>query len=291
MKKTCIIALSILLLLILPLTVYAHSGGTDSQGGHRSPDGYHFHHGKPAHQHINGVCTYDIFTYVMLGLFVVGVLGLLAYAYVRDFIEKRKEKKHNNNANGGFDPSEWSQMAKDMLKKRKAEAKAQKKQERIKEMVEARAKADSENSARKQETSSSTALIAVVAMIVIGIVFYNIGYKNGEAAASQNVQHSNLDFAVGKYELIGGFNSDRISIPIEELDESFHNLSLEFYDNGTFAIAGSLVSGNGTWSIETPVPIAQATMVLSNGEQLVGTFNGPSFLVDIMGQDLVFLRE
>ena len=41
------------------LTTLAHSGGTDSQGGHNSPDGYHYHHGYPAHQHPNGECPYD----------------------------------------------------------------------------------------------------------------------------------------------------------------------------------------------------------------------------------------
>ena len=39
----------------------AHSGGTDSNGGHydRSTGEYHYHHGYPAHQHINGVCPYE----------------------------------------------------------------------------------------------------------------------------------------------------------------------------------------------------------------------------------------
>ena len=39
----------------------AHSGGTDSNGGHRdsSTGEYHYHHGYSAHQHTNGVCPYD----------------------------------------------------------------------------------------------------------------------------------------------------------------------------------------------------------------------------------------
>lgn len=39
----------------------AHSGKTDAWGGHYdySTGEYHFHHGYPAHQHINGVCPYD----------------------------------------------------------------------------------------------------------------------------------------------------------------------------------------------------------------------------------------
>lgn len=41
--------------------VFAHSGRTDAYGGHYDLDigEYHYHHGFPAHQHINGVCPYD----------------------------------------------------------------------------------------------------------------------------------------------------------------------------------------------------------------------------------------
>ena len=41
--------------------VFAHSGRTDAYGGHydRSTGEYHYHHGFPAHQHINGICPYD----------------------------------------------------------------------------------------------------------------------------------------------------------------------------------------------------------------------------------------
>ena len=46
----------LLLVLILSLsmfcfTVFSHSGGTDSKGGHHSGSSYHYHHGQPAHQH------------------------------------------------------------------------------------------------------------------------------------------------------------------------------------------------------------------------------------------------
>lgn len=42
-------------------TAYAHSGQTDSNGGHynHSTGEYHYHHGYPAHQHTDGVCPYD----------------------------------------------------------------------------------------------------------------------------------------------------------------------------------------------------------------------------------------
>lgn len=41
-------------------TVFAHAGGTDSSGGHwdRSSNEYHYHHGHPSHQHVNGSCPY-----------------------------------------------------------------------------------------------------------------------------------------------------------------------------------------------------------------------------------------
>lgn len=49
----------IILIILLTCPVSAHSGGTDSRGGHNSPSGYHYHHGYPAHQHENGVCPYN----------------------------------------------------------------------------------------------------------------------------------------------------------------------------------------------------------------------------------------
>ena len=55
MKKLLVLVLA--LLLFLP--VFAHSGGTDSKGGHNGPGGYHYHHGYPAHQHEGGECPYD----------------------------------------------------------------------------------------------------------------------------------------------------------------------------------------------------------------------------------------
>lgn len=39
----------------LSVTVFAHSGGTDSKGGHydHSTGEYHYHHGYPEHQHFD----------------------------------------------------------------------------------------------------------------------------------------------------------------------------------------------------------------------------------------------
>lgn len=60
MRKWCSIFIAMFFLL-WPLAVFAHSGGTDSMGGHydNSTGEYHFHHGKSAHQHTNGRCPYD----------------------------------------------------------------------------------------------------------------------------------------------------------------------------------------------------------------------------------------
>lgn len=55
MKKLLVLVLA----LLLSLPVLAHSGGTDSKGGHNGPGGYHYHHGYPAHQHEGGECPYD----------------------------------------------------------------------------------------------------------------------------------------------------------------------------------------------------------------------------------------
>lgn len=50
-----------LALVLCTVFVAAHSGGTDSKGGHynHSTGEYHYHHGYPAHQHTGGVCPYD----------------------------------------------------------------------------------------------------------------------------------------------------------------------------------------------------------------------------------------
>lgn len=49
------------LIILLPASIFAHPGRTDSNGGHynRSTGEYHYHHGYPEHQHKNGVCPYE----------------------------------------------------------------------------------------------------------------------------------------------------------------------------------------------------------------------------------------
>ena len=60
MKKILIFILLIILIFYIPISVQAHSGGTDGSGGHydHSTGDYHYHHGYPAHDHPNGECPY-----------------------------------------------------------------------------------------------------------------------------------------------------------------------------------------------------------------------------------------
>lgn len=60
--KRKLLPLLLIILLILPMMLYAHSGGTDSSGGHydHATGEYHYHHGERAHQHYNGVCEIEV---------------------------------------------------------------------------------------------------------------------------------------------------------------------------------------------------------------------------------------
>lgn len=63
MKRHLVLFLALLaLLLTCSLTVFAHSGRTDENGGHydTSTGEYHYHHGWPAHRHDGGKCPYDL---------------------------------------------------------------------------------------------------------------------------------------------------------------------------------------------------------------------------------------
>lgn len=99
--KTIIIMVLVTAILATPLSclaeTYLHSGGTDSQGGHynRSTGEYHYHHGKPAHDHINGVCPYDnspskdtdikeIIKKVFYFLFFAFIIFIMIYAFIED---------------------------------------------------------------------------------------------------------------------------------------------------------------------------------------------------------------
>ena len=57
----CVVLCVLILLLLFTVSISAHSGRTDSSGGHydHSSGEYHYHHGESAHQHPNGKCPYD----------------------------------------------------------------------------------------------------------------------------------------------------------------------------------------------------------------------------------------
>lgn len=59
MKK--VITFAVILLCCFCISASAHSGGTDERGGHydSATGEYHYHHGYPAHQHVDGECPYD----------------------------------------------------------------------------------------------------------------------------------------------------------------------------------------------------------------------------------------
>lgn len=60
-KKLFALILSVVVALSVPVAVFAHPGRTDEYGGHYDWETgeYHYHHGYPAHQHIDGYCPYD----------------------------------------------------------------------------------------------------------------------------------------------------------------------------------------------------------------------------------------
>ncbi len=66
LNTMCIVFVAVI---IFSSTVLAHSGRTDSQGGHRDNKNvsglgyYHYHHGYSAHLHVNGICPYETKSY------------------------------------------------------------------------------------------------------------------------------------------------------------------------------------------------------------------------------------
>ena len=63
MKKNKLLSLIIctVMLFSIPIVAFAHPGRTDEYGGHYDwkTGEYHYHHGYPAHQHIDGYCPYN----------------------------------------------------------------------------------------------------------------------------------------------------------------------------------------------------------------------------------------
>jgi hypothetical protein len=80
---------TLLLIGLVSYMVSAHSGRTDSSGGHhnRKDGGYHYHHGRPAHDHYEGHCPYDASgdLFLLSGLEAVIVFAFLK---IRDKIKR-----------------------------------------------------------------------------------------------------------------------------------------------------------------------------------------------------------
>ena len=61
MREVFRVLTTVVCVMLLVLTAFAHPGRTDSDGGHSDNinGGYHYHHGYPAHSHDNGKCHYE----------------------------------------------------------------------------------------------------------------------------------------------------------------------------------------------------------------------------------------
>mgnify|MGYP004459298135 CR=1 FL=1 len=59
-RRILSLGIALLTVFLLSTVAFAHSGRTDSKGGHydHSTGEYHYHHGHPAHQHPGGQCPY-----------------------------------------------------------------------------------------------------------------------------------------------------------------------------------------------------------------------------------------
>ena len=101
------IVIALVFLSLFVVISFAHSGDTDSNGGHydSSTGEYHYHHGEPAHQHNNGECPYETsdfsISFSKILLYIVGLLtfplivnmligGLISMLW--DFISSKRKK-------------------------------------------------------------------------------------------------------------------------------------------------------------------------------------------------------
>ena len=89
-RKLLSIVLMIIAVVSISLNTYAHSGRTDSSGGHKDNQNksglgsYHYHcGGHPAHLHPNGVCPYA----------TTGAKQIQAQKQIQIAIRKQMQKK------------------------------------------------------------------------------------------------------------------------------------------------------------------------------------------------------
>lgn len=90
------------LVTLLSLTVaFAHSGGTDTNGGHYNSENgdYHYHHGHSAHNHyyigedMIEICPYNIFNYIFYSLVFTVVIEVTLCPLIINLIDIFKNKK------------------------------------------------------------------------------------------------------------------------------------------------------------------------------------------------------
>lgn len=82
MKKAVVLFLCAILLTVCCVPVGAHSGNTDSHGGHydRSTGEYHYHHGYSAHDHEDGECPYA-YVKIILSIICLAIFALPAILF------------------------------------------------------------------------------------------------------------------------------------------------------------------------------------------------------------------
>lgn len=108
LKRFCIISVCFILIIIsFAVHVYAHSGRTDANGGHRvsAIGGYHYHcGGHPAHQHENGICPYDKkqdddSENIQMWIFLIIVGCIILFGVINSIVGKICERAKNRQTN------------------------------------------------------------------------------------------------------------------------------------------------------------------------------------------------
>jgi len=85
--------LIIILTTLISVSLTAHSGRTDKNGGHhdRINGGYHYHHGMRSHQHPNGKCELSTITASALPINTIFGLGIITFAIGYHYFQKRED--------------------------------------------------------------------------------------------------------------------------------------------------------------------------------------------------------
>lgn len=92
------IAVCIIIMMLCTSASFAHSGRTDSSGGHKDNKNksglgsYHYHHGQSAHLHPNGVCEYRNSNISTTDSNTLGDVGVVTSAQTTDELLKKVEQ-------------------------------------------------------------------------------------------------------------------------------------------------------------------------------------------------------